>query len=143
MVTDSKLTDIKGVGPVKAKLLMSHGINSVSDLINCSVYELCLVPGINQLLANTLKSNVKQLLDDQKLLTGQSNMDNKITNSSKPTDEDIQSVQSQQEINSTQDKKKDSKYKKKKQKDKNIKKKKKKKIKGKDKKKKSKKRKVR
>ena len=48
VVTGLKLTDIKGVGSVKAKLLISHGINSVSDLMNCSVYELCLVPGINQ-----------------------------------------------------------------------------------------------
>lgn len=133
MVTDSKLTDVKGVGLVKAKLLMSHGIIGVDDLMNCSVYELCLIPGISQISANTLKSNVKQLLDNQKLLTGQSNIDNKITDSAKQADGNIQSVQSKQEINSTQDKKKDSKHKKKKQKDK------KKKIKGKDKKKKSKK----
>ena len=141
-MTDSKLTDVKGVGLVKAKLLMSHGINSVDDLMNCSVYELCLIPGISQISANTLKSNVKQLLDNQKLLTGQSNVDNKITDSTKQADEDIQSVQSKQEINSTQDKEKDSKQKKKKDKDKDKDKKKgkKKKIKGKDKKKKSKKR---
>ena len=113
MVTDSKLTDVKGVGLVKAKLLMSNGINSVDDLMNCSVYELCLIPGISQISANTLKSNVKQLLDNQKLLTGQSNVDNKITDSTKQADEDIQSVQSKQEINSTQDKEKDSKQKKK------------------------------
>ena len=117
-MADLKLTDIKGVGSAKAKQLISHGFNSVSDIVNCSVYELCLIPGVNQISANTLKSNVKQLLDNQKLLSGQSKT----------------------EINSTQDKKKDSKHKKKKQKDKkkNKKKKKKKKTKGKSKKKKSK-----
>ncbi|MBE9525336.1 MAG: helix-hairpin-helix domain-containing protein [Proteobacteria bacterium] len=133
-MTDLKLTDIKGVGSVKAKLLTSHGINSVSGLMNSSVYELCLVPGINQTSANTLKSNVKQLLDNQKLLSGQSNIDKKITVSAKQPDENAQSVQSKPENTTTQDKKKDSKHKKKKQKDK--KKDKKKKTKGKSKKKK-------
>ena len=52
-MADSKLTDIKCVGSVKVKLLISHGFNSVSDIVNCSVYELCLVPGINQTSANT------------------------------------------------------------------------------------------
>ena len=117
-MADSKLTDIKGVGSVKAKLLISHGFNSVSDIVNCSVYELCLVPGINQTSANTLKSNVKQLLENKKLLSGQSNIDKKITDSAKQSDENIQSVKNKQEINSTPDKKKESKNKKKKQKEK-------------------------
>lgn len=133
---DLILTDVTGVGSAKAKLLESHGIASVDDLIKCSLHELCQIPGIKEISAKILKSNAKQLLDNKVLPTVQSTIDNKVTASSKKTDEDIQDIQNKQEINPALDKTKGSKNKTKdKKKDKKGKKKdKKKKIKGKNKK---------
>ena len=144
-MTDLILTDVTGVGSAKAKLLESHGIASVDDLIKCSLHELCQIPGIKEISANILKSSAKQLLDNKTLPTVQSTIDNKVTVSAKKTEEDIQDIQNKQEINPTldkikgsknkiKDKKKNQKDKDKKKKDKDKKKKKKKKIKGKDKK---------
>jgi len=66
-MTDSQLTDVIGIGIAKAKLLELHGISSVDDLINCSLDELCQVPGIKETSANILKTNAKQLLDNNKV----------------------------------------------------------------------------
>jgi len=126
-MTDLLLTDVMGVGIAKAKLLESHGIASVDDLIKCSLHELCQIPGIKEISANILKSNAKQLLDNKTLPTVQSTIDNKVTVSTKKTDEEVQDIQNEQEINPALDKIKGSKNKtkdkkkKKKKKDKKIK----------------------
>ncbi len=121
-MTDLLLTDVMGVGIAKAKLLESHGITSVDDLIKCSLHELCQISGIKEVSANSLKSNAKKLLDSKALPTVQSTLDNKVTESIQKTDEEVQDIQNKQEINPTLDKNKGSKNKvkdkKKKQKDK-------------------------
>ena len=60
-----KITDINGVGNIRAVNLETHGFHSVDDIINATIEELCNVPGIKEFSANQLKENAQKLIDEQ------------------------------------------------------------------------------
>ena len=58
----STLTDILGVGPGTAKLLMEHGLTSPSEIAGATIERLCAVPGISAIRAGKLIKAANELL---------------------------------------------------------------------------------
>jgi excinuclease ABC subunit C len=55
----SKLEAIPGIGPKKKKALLKHFGNSINAIRQASVEELCRVPGINRVLAETIHMSLE------------------------------------------------------------------------------------
>jgi excinuclease ABC subunit C len=55
----SKLEAIPGIGPKKKKALLKHFGNSIHAIRQATVEELCRVPGINRVLAETIHMSLE------------------------------------------------------------------------------------
>ena len=58
----SNLTDISGVGPDTANLLMEHNLKSPSEIASASIKRLCAIPSIGTIRAGRLIKAAKELL---------------------------------------------------------------------------------
>jgi excinuclease ABC subunit C len=55
----SRLESIPGVGPKKRKALMKHFGNSIDAIKNATIEQLCQVPGINKVMAETIRGGLE------------------------------------------------------------------------------------
>jgi len=57
-----EITDIKGIGPSAAKILVEHGLATPAALANASVAEIVNVPGFSEVRAAAVKQAAADLL---------------------------------------------------------------------------------
>jgi uncharacterized membrane protein YukC len=59
---DRSLTDISGIGPATAEVLLQHGFNTIELIANTTTVQLIKVPGFSVIRANTTIQNALVLV---------------------------------------------------------------------------------
>ncbi len=57
------LSEVNGLGDVKAQTLINHGIDTVEKLVSCNIEQIVAIPGFGVALATKILANAQSLLD--------------------------------------------------------------------------------
>ncbi|SFD95768.1 helix-hairpin-helix domain-containing protein [Nitrosomonas sp. Nm166] len=102
-----KLTDVTGIGPVTARLLSEHNINTVEALASISLAELQKVPGFSDLRARAVKKAALDCLQGKtakQLATSASHPPAPVKKAASPKATVVNQAANQIEIETDQDK---------------------------------------